>query len=178
MPKKDTPIWTERLLLRRKQDRDIPQMLALFNDEEVRRYLGGNPPRQERAIQRMVKHGRTTEWAVTLADEYIGECMLLKVVEGRIGEIGYYFRREFWGQGYAFEAVSALIAYCAGTLGLERLWASVDNENDRSKRLIERLGFEQTALLPQWDFGGRVADVAVYTRRLSPDGTVNAAQKK
>lgn len=54
-------IKTQRLVLRRKQVRDVPQMLELFNDEEVRRYLGGDPPRSERAMERMVKHGRTTE---------------------------------------------------------------------------------------------------------------------
>lgn len=166
MPKANGIIKTERLVLRRKQDKDIPQMLELFNDEEVRRYLGGFPPRDERAMQRMVRHGRTTEWAVTLADEYIGECQLLKVVEGRVAEIGYYFRRAFWGQGYAFESASALIAYCKDELGLERLWASIDDRNERSKRLIVRLGFQQAALLPEWDFGGRVADTAVYTRQL------------
>lgn len=166
MPKANGIIKTERLVLRRKQDKDIPQMLELFNDEEVRRYLGGFPPRDERAMQRMVRHGRTTEWAVTLAGEYIGECQLLKVVESRVAEIGYYFRRAFWGQGYAFEAASALIAHCAGELGLERLWASIDDRNERSKRLIARLGFRQAALLPEWDFGGRVADTAVYTRQL------------
>lgn len=166
MPKADSIIKTERLVLRRKQDRDVPQMLELFNDEEVRRYLGGDPPRSQRTMERMVGQGRTTQWAVTVNDEYIGECQLLKVVEGRIAEIGYYFRRGFWGQGYAYEAVGALICYCAGTLGLERLWACIDDRNERSKRLIERLGFEHAALLPEWDFGGRVADTVIYTRSL------------
>lgn len=166
MSKAGSIIITQRLVLRRKQIRDVPQMLELFNDEEVRRYLGGDPPRSERAMERMVKHGRTTEWAVTIDDEYIGECQLLKVVEGRIAEIGYFFRQEFWGRGYAFESVSALIDYCAGDLGLERLWACIDDRNERSKRLITRLGFERAALLPDWDFGGRVADTAIYTRRL------------
>ena len=45
MPKRDTPLITERLILRRKQDKDVPQLLELFNTEEVRRYLGGDPPR-------------------------------------------------------------------------------------------------------------------------------------
>ena len=116
-------------------------------------------------MERMVKQDRTTQWAVTLDDEYIGECHLLKVVEGRVAEIGYFLRRGFWGQDYAFEAVGALIGYCSGTLGLERLWACIDDGNLRSKRLIARLGFEQAALLPQWDFGGQVADTAVYTLR-------------
>lgn len=168
MPKKDAPIQTGRLILRRKEEKDIPYMLSLFNDEEVRRYLGGYPPRDERAMARMVKHGRTSSWAVALpgTDEYIGECMLLKVVEGCIGEIGYYFRREYWGLGYAAEAVDALITYCGGALGLRRLWANVDDRNERSKRLLGRLGFEQAALLRESDFGGRVADVAVYSRPL------------
>lgn len=166
MPKAGGIIETERLVLRRKQDRDVPQMLELFNDPEVRRYLGGDPPRSQRAMERMVKQDRTTQWAVTLDDEYIGECQLLKVVEGRVAEIGCFLRRRFWGQGYAFEAVGALIGFCSNTLGLERLWACIDDGNLRSKRLIARLGFEQAALLPQWDFGGRVADTAVYTLRL------------
>lgn len=168
MPKRDRTIQTERLILRKKCEKDIPYMLRLFQDEEVRRYLGGYPPREERAMARMVQHGRSTEWAAALpdSDEYIGECMLLKVVDGRIGEIGYYFRQEFWGQGYASEAVTAVISYCAEALGLKRLWANIDNQNVRSKRFIQRLGFQQAALLPESDFGGRVADVAVYTRRL------------
>lgn len=166
MAKRDAPITTARLILRRKQVSDVPHMTELFNDEEVRRYLGGDPPRSRRAMERMVSQGRTTQWAVTLNDEYIGECQLLKTAGGRVAEIGYFFRREFWGQGYAFEAVGALIDYCSGVLGLERLWASVDDGNLRSKRLLLRLGFEQAALLPEWDFGGRVADTAVFTRRL------------
>lgn len=168
MPKRDRIIRTERLILRRKLEKDVPYMLRLFQDEEVRRYLGGYPPREEPAMRRMVRRSRSTEWAAALpgSDEYIGECMLLKVVDGRIGEIGYYFRREFWGQGYASEAVAAVIRYCGETLGLERLWANIDDRNARSRKLLQRLGFRQAALLPESDFGGRVADVAVFTRKL------------
>lgn len=53
--------------------------------------------------ERMVSRGRTAQWAVTLNDGYSGEYQLLKVVRGRIAEIGCFFRREFWGQGCAFE---------------------------------------------------------------------------
>ncbi len=62
MPKRDTPLITERLILRRKQDKDVPQMLELFNNEEVRRYLGGDPPRSRRVMERMLKQDRTTQW--------------------------------------------------------------------------------------------------------------------
>ena len=169
MGKKEAPaIITERLVLRHKMDKDIPEMLDLFNNDEVRQYLGGYPPREERSMLRMIQGRKKTEWVVALAnnDEYIGECMLVKVVDGYLGEIGYYFRRSFWGYGYAREAVDALINYCAQELKLKRLCATIDNNNVRSKRLIEKLNFELVAILPEADFGGRVADVAYYTRIL------------
>jgi len=55
--------------------------------------------------------------------------------------------------------------HCFTTLGLGRLCATINNRNERPKKLIERLGFALVALLPQADFGSRVADVAYYARR-------------
>lgn len=169
MSKKEAPtIRTERLILRRKKEKDIPFMLDLFGNDEVRQYLGGYPPHDEAAMRYMIRRRTQTDWVVALADtdEYIGECMLLKVVDNYLAEIGYYFRRSYWGQGYAAEAAGAVIAYCANTLHLSRLCAMIDNRNKRSKKLIEKLGFTWVALLPEADFGGRVADVAYYTKTL------------
>ena len=169
MSQREAPVLrTPRLTLRPKRLSDVPNILELFNHDEVRRYLGGYPPRDERAMQEMVHRRTETEWAVALAetDEYIGECMLLKVVDGYLGELGYYFRRAFWGQGYAQEAAQAVMTYSADVLRLKRLCATIDLRNDRSKRLCARLGFVQAAILPEADFGGRVADVAYYTKKL------------
>ncbi len=51
------------------------------------------------------------------------------------------FARRHWGQGYAREAMEAVIAHAFGELNLERLWARFHAGNDSSKRLLERLGF-------------------------------------
>lgn len=170
MPKKLAPILlTDRLSLRPKQEKDVPQMLDLFRNKEVRQYLGGYPPMEERAMLRMIRNQGKTDWAVALkdSDEYIGECMLLKVVDGYLAEIGWYFRRDFWRQGYAREAAEAVTAYSRDTLGVKRLCAQIDERNERSKRLAERLGFTLEAHLPEADFGGRVADVAYYSKRFA-----------
>lgn len=167
--KKEAPvIETPRLILREKRECDIPGMLDLFNNEEVRRYLGGYPPREERAMWRMVRDRKTTEWAVTLRETgiYIGECQLFDITDHYLGELGYYFRREYWGAGYAYEAAEAVCNYAGDVLKLGRLCANVDTANERSKRLLERLGFLFVALLPEANFGGRVADVAYYSRKL------------
>ena len=169
MAKKEAPILrTQRLILRRKTEKDIPFMLDLFNNDDVRRYLGGYPPRDEHSMLRMIRGRRDTEWVAALVDtdEYIGECMLLKTVDGYLGEIGYYFRRNFWGLGYAEETAREIMRYSSETLHLKRLCATIDKNNARSRRLIEKLAFDLLAILPEADFGGRVADVAYYTRLL------------
>ena len=170
MAKREAPtIKTERLVLRRRQEADMPYMLMMFDDDDVRQYLGGYPPRDERAMLQMVRHRTETAWAVTLKDtgEYIGECHLAKIVDNYLGDVGYLFRKEFWGKGYAGEAVTAIVAYCASELKLKRLCALIDDKNERSKKLITKAGFEWIATLPEADFGGRVADVAYYARSLN-----------
>jgi len=56
-------------------------------------------------------------------------------------ELGYAFGQEYWGQGYATEACQAIVCYAFGTLGRRRLVSSVQRENERSLRLLLRLGF-------------------------------------
>ena len=167
--RKEAPqLETERLILRRKKDEDIPFMVKMFNDDEVREFLGGYPPKDERSCTGMVRHRKETEWAVTLKEtgEYLGEVHIPNIVDNYLGEIGYLFLREHWGKGFAYEAVTAMIEYAKNTLNLKRLYATIDNKGDKSKKLIEKLGFSLVAVLPESDFGGRVSDVAYYSRVL------------
>ena len=167
MRKTEAPkLETQRLVLRRLTEADIPFMLRMFDDDAVRKHLGGRPPRDEHSMLKMVRRRHDKKWAVTLRDtgEYLGEVHIGKVVENTIGEIGYLFLREHWGKGYAREAVAAMMGHAFETLKLKRLWATVDDGNERSKKLLEKSEFKRAALLPESDFGGRVADVVYYTR--------------
>ena len=141
---KEAPvIETPRLIPQGKAGMRYSRYAGPFNNEEVRRCLGGYPPREERAMWRMVRDRKTTEWAVTLRETgiYIGECQLFDITDHYLGELGYYFRREYWGAGYAYEAAEAVCNYAGDVLKLGRLCANVDTANERSKRLLERLGF-------------------------------------
>jgi putative acetyltransferase len=78
--------------------------------------------------------------------------------------LGYVLSEEYWGKNYAFEAVGAVIDYSFNELSLGRLFATIDKNNQRSRKLIERLGFTLDAIIPQGDFGGRIADIAYYSK--------------
>ena len=161
-------IETKRLVLRRKKYDDIPDMMKMFNDDEVREFVGGYPPRDERSITGMIRHRTETQWAVTLKDtgEYLGEVEITDIIDGYLGDIGYMFLQEHWGKGFANEAVTAMIEHAQNVLNLKRLYASIENKNGRSIKLIEKLGFELIAVLPESNFYGRIADVAYYSRTL------------
>jgi ribosomal-protein-alanine N-acetyltransferase len=165
MQKREAPtISTERLILRRRIETDISYMIEMFNDENVRKYLGGVPPRDGHSMLVMVRHRRETDWAVSLAasGEFIGEVWFPSIINGTADEIGYEFRSNFWGMGYAHEAVSAVVDYAFSALRLTRIQATIDYRNKRSKKLIEKLGFHFAALLPQWGLDERVADLTFY----------------
>lgn len=73
-----------------------------------------------------------------------------EVVIGRAGltvregfenpELGFVIGKKWQGRGYAKEVCSAILNY-AGDLGIERILAFAEMENEASKRLLRKLGF-------------------------------------
>lgn len=60
----------------------------------------------------------------------------------KIKEIGYALSKAYWGQGLMPEAVKAVIAFCFQQCGLDAVTAGHFTENIRSKRVIEKCGFQ------------------------------------
>ena len=56
-------------------------------------------------------------------------------------EIGWRFRREFWGRGIAYSAALAAESFAFQNLKLSELVSFTAAINARSRRLMERLGF-------------------------------------
>ena len=56
-------------------------------------------------------------------------------------ELGYWFGKTFWGQGYATEAVGALLDWAKPQYWADRFYAGFLNDNLTSARVLEKLGF-------------------------------------
>lgn len=66
-------------------------------------------------------------------------------------EIGYSLHPDFWGQGIASEALSALLDHLFHKRGLHRGVAITGASNRRSRALLERLGFrEEGRMVESW----------------------------
>ena len=55
--------------------------------------------------------------------------------------IGYAIGSRYWGRGIAAEAARAVMEWGYREHGLKRIWASTHLENERSKRVLCKLGF-------------------------------------
>jgi ribosomal-protein-alanine N-acetyltransferase len=145
-------IRTPRLTLRPFNEGDIDAMVALLNDWEVAQWLAIPPFPYRRADARFyVDHvranheaGVATEFGIALTegDGVVGTVGLRRNPDDPShAAIGYWLGQPHWGHGYAAEAVRAVVAYGFGSLGLERLEAETDPENQRSARVLAKVGF-------------------------------------
>jgi RimJ/RimL family protein N-acetyltransferase len=93
--------------------------------------------------------GGARYWAIeSLPDRrFVGACDLSDIDwRHRRGEVGFVLARDAWGHGYGLEAMRAVLDHAA-SLGLKRLWARAHAGNERSERLLQRLGFETEGYL-------------------------------
>lgn len=63
------------------------------------------------------------------------------VLEDRRAWVAYEVAHARWGQGIATEATRAMVEHLIAHYGVTQLMATVDQRNQRSWRLLERLGF-------------------------------------
>ena len=143
-------IRTERLTIRRVRagDREeIRSVWAAVAETPYARFDRPNDTEAEavaRRIGRWASCADSTEhmfFAVCLDDAVIGYVAFNRREDGH--EIGYCFRPDVWGKGYARESVSALLEHCRA-LGIDRVTAGTALENGPSVRLLRSLGFRIT----------------------------------
>lgn len=165
------PIVTERLLVRRTEAGDRSRYIDMLCSDEVHRYLGGPRPRDElEHAAPEVPGNRPGVFTVEADDALIGTVTVDRRDPHRPGhlraggnevEVGYLFLPHFWGNGYATEAVAAVLEWIARVLPEEPVVLCTQLANCASVRLAARLGFVETERFIEFDaeqwFGSRTA---------------------
>jgi RimJ/RimL family protein N-acetyltransferase len=142
---------TERLALRRFRRDDMDAIFAIIGDDVAMQYYPKTFNRSdavqwiERNLRRYREHGYGL-FAVTLkgSDDVIGDCGVIKQdVEGETRlEVGYHFRRDQWGHGYATEAARACMGLAFHAFGADKVISLIRPENLPSRRVAERNGMK------------------------------------
>jgi ribosomal-protein-alanine N-acetyltransferase len=144
-------IETEHLRLREIQFSDADTLHEAFADDDVMYYFGAMPHTARAETVNMIRqmHGWyarrvAIRWAITRKgeDELLGTCGFHQFDKGFYrAEIGYELRKQFWRQGIMTEALRGLLDFGFNMLNLRRIEATVDGDNEKSKRLLHKLGF-------------------------------------
>lgn len=151
------PVRTDRLSLRPLRTDDLPGLWRIRCLEEVSRWMTFAAPdfaAFEELFADADRRGRTL--VVELGTTIIGDLMLSvgdawaqrEVAERAAGvqaEIGFGLDPDHAGHGYATEAARALLRICFEDLGLRRVTAECFADNERSWRLMERIGMRREA---------------------------------
>jgi RimJ/RimL family protein N-acetyltransferase len=140
---------TERLLFRLFTVEDAELIFQLNLDPEVIRFTHDPISNLDEARQilenkilpqyALYNHGR---WAVHLKPglEFMGWCGLKFMPEKNEVDLGYRFKKQYWGKGYATEAAWAAARYGFEKLGLQRIVAWAEHGNLASVRVLEKCG--------------------------------------
>jgi RimJ/RimL family protein N-acetyltransferase len=138
---------------------DEPFLASLDSDEVVMRHVNEGSLAPDRALRKaqsdvaMASYRlHSGKWLIELSDTGapVGWIELVKYRGPSIDEtgndylqIGYQLAPVYWRRGYASEAAATLTKYALETLRWPLVIAYTRPENDRSTRLLERLGFKE-----------------------------------
>jgi RimJ/RimL family protein N-acetyltransferase len=145
---------TQRLVLRAPRLEDVKALALLANDRRIAENTSRIPHPYRRAdaeqfVGAVNSGDDEIAFMITLADGTLaGVCGL-----GRLGptgeascELGYWLGLAHWGQGYATEAVRALIDHAFTDLGYDALQAGARVTNPASRHVLEKCGFQWTGV--------------------------------
>jgi RimJ/RimL family protein N-acetyltransferase len=180
-------MWTtDRLRIEPLSAEHAPGLHAALDDPRVGEHIGGPDVTTVEALVERIARLRAGPPPGRGDERWMNYAVLLRhdaTVIGRLeatahdtwAEIAYVFGPSWWGAGLATEAVTSFVEH----LGPIELWATVDPANERSQRLLERVGFtrvdEWRADLASYDPGDLVfvrrPDAARDRRRVAPTVT-------
>jgi len=173
-------IHTERLVLRPLTLTDAPDIQRLAGEREVAAttrdiehpYEKGMAERWVESCRRQSEAGELVHFAITLAADgtFMGAITLhLDLAEnGQPGspkqaELSYWVGKPFWNQGYATEALQAVLDHAFHRLGFDRVYAAHFTRNPSSGRVMQKAGMLPEGFLKghteKW---GSFEDLALY----------------
>lgn len=141
---------TERLTLRRMMVIDTQDMYEYASHNDVTKYLTWYPHSDRNYTRDYLQYlggryaaGMFYDWAIVYEPDckMVGTCGFTAFnCASDSAEVGYVLNPEYWGKGIAGEALERVLRFGFEELKLHRIEAKFIKGNERSRRLMERVG--------------------------------------
>jgi len=152
----DLPFTLGELTLRRIGPRDADDLYDIYSRADVAQFEFWGPWTMEQVEEHICSQAqvRIGDPGVPLAlgaileshGRLIGDCQVtINSIDDQQAELGFTFNPDYTGRGYATSAVNACLGFAFSVLDMHRVMAAVDVRNERSWKLMERLGMRREA---------------------------------
>jgi len=167
---------TDRLLLREWQPADLDDLYAYASNPNVGTMAGWKPHNSKEdsvhALKSFIESGDT--WAVALKEsgKVIGQIRIYPdenrgsySTRNSAKLISYALSEAYWGKGFMTEAVKCVVQYAFDELGAELLSVFHFPHNTRTRRVIEKCGFQYETTIEQGYqcYNGQIFDSICYS---------------
>lgn len=160
-PSLTTKLVTARLVLRPPRTGDVAEIRRLLRDNHAHLKSWnpaprpGEDPSSITEVSKTVlrhrrdwKHGNGYVFMVAQRESparLVGKIALTGIMRGAMygAHLGYWVAADAQGKGFATEGIAAVVAFAFGAAGLHRVQAAIMPRNERSLRVIEKLGFRR-----------------------------------
>lgn len=166
---------TPRLFLRPIGPSDQQKVFEGFSHPDVTRHMEITYATFEATSEQMEWYRKNREngsgyaWVVgdkSAPDSFFGILSVYYVNhKHRRCELGYWLFPEYWGKGYAAEGITPILGFISGELNIHRIGAEVEPENNGSRRVLEKLGFQKEAFLRDYEINnGKYLNLEIWAR--------------
>ena len=164
---------TDRLLLRPLEMSDASDIQLLAGDRDVASttrniphpYEDGMAEKWIKSCQEKTVSGELISFAITLSSDgsFLGAIGVRPDDTRKQAELSYWIGKPHWNQGYATEAVKAVVHDCFTHLELDRVYAAHFTRNPSSGRVMQKAGMIHEGFLKahteKW---GKFEDLELY----------------
>ncbi|MCX6172018.1 MAG: GNAT family N-acetyltransferase [Flavobacterium sp.] len=165
---------TKRLFLRRIDENDVAEVLALRGNPQIMKYIPRPLAKTEEdalahiiMINEKIETNTGINWGITVK----GNPKIIGIIghyriqpENHRAEIGYMSLPEYNGKGYITEAIKVVVEYGFEQMNLHSIEAIIDPENIASERVLQKNGFIKEAhILENELWEGKFWDTVIYS---------------
>lgn len=164
-------IETKRLILRRYKESDIDAIYDIITDKRLSTYIKYPDKTKEEELECIKKwineadESPNEKWVIERKKDnaIVGNIEVNTVIKKHnYCNVGYSIRYDYWGNGYAAEALEAVSNHLLEDSGYNLVECSCNELNKQSSRVMEKAGFKK--------------DGYIANRRLNKDGTYSGVE--
>lgn len=165
---------TTNLVLRKITLKDAPVIFELRSGDRSMQFIDKEKIASLKIAQEMIQNMETQYqsnaaimWGISLKGSapLIGTIGFWRIEKDHHrAEIGYMLLPDYWGRGYASEAIKQVLDFGFEILKFHSIEANINPNNLASRRVLEKQGFRKEGFFKEdYYFNGKFLDTEVYS---------------